>query len=107
MLVFSLSSEDFPTFRLLQPRAALRGRVVRSLKGFSPLDFSNSALKGKMGFRSLVAGAGAFELTLTAFGWRGWGIVETTMSATVVSCFCVDGRGGGLAGEADLTVLCG
>ena len=100
--MFSLSSEDFPAFRLFQPRAALRGPVVRSLK-----DFSNSTLEGGTVFRSLVTSAGVFELTLTDFGWRGWRIVETTMSVTVVSCFCEGGRGDGLAGEADLTVLCG
>jgi len=96
MLVFSLSSEDFPGLRLLQPRAALRvlevtrGRMVRSLKDLSPLDLSNSTMKGEMGFRSLIAGAGVFELTLTDFSWRGWTIVTAVVSATV-SRFCGDG----------------
>jgi len=77
VLVFSLSSEDFPVLRLLQPRAALRvlevtrGRMVRSLKDLSPFDFSNSRIKGEMGFRSLIAGAGVLELTLTDFGRSG------------------------------------
>ena len=110
MLVFSLSSEDFPVLRLLQPRAALRvlevtrGRMVRSLKDLSPLDFSNSTMKGEIGFRSLIAGAGVFELTLMDFGWSGWTIVTTVVSAAV-SCFRGDGWGDGLSGEAVLTVL--
>ena len=94
ILVFSLSSEDFPALRLLQPRAALRvlevtrGRTVRPLKDFSPLDFSNSTMKGEMGFRPSIAGAGVFELTLTGFGWSGRVFVATVMSAKVTSCFC-------------------
>jgi hypothetical protein len=106
MLVFSLSSEDFPVLRLLQPRAALRvlevtrGRMVRSLKDLSPLDFSNSTMKGEMGFRSLIAGAGVLALTLTDFGWSGWPIVATVTSATIPSCSCGDCWGGGLSGEA-------
>ena len=108
MLVFSLSSEDFPGLRLLQPRAALRvlevtrGRIVRSLKDLSPLDFSNSIMKGEMGFRSLIVGAGVFELTLTDFSWSGLTIVTTA-----VSCFRGDGWGDSISGDAGLTVLCG
>ena len=95
MLVFSLSSEDFPGLRLLQPRAALRvlevtrGRMVRSLKDLSPLDFSNSTMKGEMGFRFFIAGAGVFELTLTGFGWSGCTMVTAVVSAAV-SRFCGD-----------------
>ena len=97
MLVFSLSSEDFPVLRLLQPRAALRvlevtrGRTVRSLKDFSPLDLSNSTMKGEMGFRPLIAGAGVFELTFTDFGWRGLTIVATMTSVKVSFRVCGDG----------------
>ena len=107
-LVFSLSSEDFPPLRLLQPRAALRvlevtrGRMVRSLKDLSPLHFSNSTTKGEMGFKFLIAGAGVFEFTLTDFGWRGFEIV-----ATVSSRFFGDGQGEDLSGEAGLMFLCG
>jgi len=80
--------------------------MVRSLKDLSPLDFSNSTMKGEMGFRSLIAGAGVFELMLTDFGWSGWTIVTTEVYAAV-SRFCGDGWGDSLSGEVGLTVLCG
>lgn len=111
MLVFSLSSEDFPVARLLQPRAALRvlegtrGRMVRSLKDLSPLHLSKSTAKGEIGFRFLMAGAGVFELTLVDFCLSGWAIVATVTSAAVSFNFCGDGWGDGLSGEAALTIL--
>jgi len=113
ILVFSLSPEDFPALRLLQPRAALRvlevtrGRMVRSLKDLSPLDFSNSTTNGEMGFRPLIAGAGVLPLTFTNFCRSGWAIVATVTSAMIPSCSCGDCWGDGPSGEADLTVLCG
>ena len=92
----AVSSEDFPALRLLQPRAALgvlevtRGRTACSLKDLSPLDFSNSAIKGETGLRSSIASTGVFELMLTDSGWSGWMAVTTAVSATVPR-FCGDG----------------
>ena len=81
---------------LLQPRAALlvlevtRRRMVRLLKDLSPLDFSDSTMKGEMGFRSLIAGTGAPELWPMDPGWSGWTVVTMVVSTTV-SHFCEDG----------------
>lgn len=105
-LVFSLSSEDFPALRLLQPRAALRvleatrGRIVRSLKDLSPLHFSKSTAKGEMGLKFFMAGTGAFGLV--DFGWSGWVVMQAMGS----SAFCGDGWDD-FSGEAGLTVRCG
>ena len=48
-----------------QPRERQRrpqGWTARSLNDFSPLDFSNSAAEGEIGFRSLIDGAGVLKL---------------------------------------------
>lgn len=110
-LVFSLSSDDFPGLRLLQPRAALRvlevtrGRAARPLKDLSPLHLSNSTTKGETGFMFLIAGAGVLELV--DFCWSGRVALATVMFAVVSFRFCGDGWGDGLSGEAGLMVRCG